>query len=253
MQGARPRRGEGGAPAIGVAALAVALGLAFVVLRPVPVPRDEPPPADAVLLAPPAAWLPIAHATPLFAVAAPELRGLPLVHAARRHREGGREDVLAYGAFSGEGLHLRLAVRAGDPEEPAPSFFIDLVRRASEAGFAVTRSGAPDTLMTKFGPAEAADVALEETVERDCIAFRTDHPEAALRLSGWVCGVPSRPADRQLLACLLDRLTLRAPHEDLLLRAFFAAADEHRNPACAGSTSWLEAPSLRPGFRVGVP
>jgi hypothetical protein len=81
-----------------------------------------------VLLAPPATWAPIPRPTPLFAVTAPELRGLPLVYAARRHSEGGREDVLGYGAFSSDGLHLRVAIRMGDPEEPARSFFIDLVR-----------------------------------------------------------------------------------------------------------------------------
>jgi hypothetical protein len=114
----------------------------------------------------------------------------------------------------------------------------------------VTRSGAPDLLATKFGPAEAADVAIEEAVERDCLAFRTDHPEAALRLAGWACGTPERPADRALLACLLDRLSLRPSADDLLLRAFFAAADEHRLAACARSTSWLEAPILRPGLQA---
>ena len=248
----RHARRESAGPAIGIACLAVALGLAVVWLRPGGVREGTAPQesAEAVLLAPPATWAPIPRPTPLFAVTAPELRGLPLVYAARRHSEGGREDVLGYGAFSSDGLHLRVAIRMGDPEEPARSFFIDLVRRAAEAGFAVTRSGAPDLLATKFGPAEAADVAIEEAVERDCLAFRTDHPEAALRLAGWACGTPERPADRALLACLLDRLSLRPSADDLLLRAFFAAADEHRLAACARSTSWLEAPILRPGLQA---
>jgi hypothetical protein len=232
---------------LGIAAAAAVLLVSFLLVRSGLL--VDPPPAPATqaagLVAPPADWQPIARPAALYQLPAPELRGLPLVHQARRHRDGGREDVLSFGAFSGDGLHLRLVVRSADPEAAAPSFFIDLVRRAAEAGFAVTRSGAPSSVATKFGPAEAADVAIEEAVERDCLAFRSDHPDEALRLSGWVCGTQGRPADRQLLACLLDRLSLRPAQDDLVVKAFFARAEERRLPACAGRTSWLEAPVLR--------
>jgi hypothetical protein len=233
----------------GILCLAACLGLAAILARSGTLGEAPAPAADEAPLpaAPPADWSAILRPLPLFALSAPELRGLPLAHAARRHREGGREDVLAFGAFSGDGLHLRLAIRAGDPEPVPGSFFVDLVRQAAGAGYAVTRSGAPDTLPTKFGRAEAADVAIEEAVERACIAFRSEHPEADLRLGGWVCGTSERPADRQLLACLLDRLTLRPGNDQAVLKAFFAAAEERRLPGCMARTSWLEAPVLRGG------
>jgi hypothetical protein len=243
----RRARADGPAPVAGLRWVAAILGVGAVLLRSGILPGGvEPsPPQPATLTVGPPDWVPIPRATPLFVVAAPELRGVPLVHTARAHRDGGREDVLTYGAFSGDGLHLRLAIRAGDPAARPESFFVDLVRHAAEAGYAVIRSGGPGPLPTKLGPVETADVGIEETVERACVAFRSDHPQADLRLAGWACGTPERPADRQLLACLLDRLAVRPGADHRALRAFLAAADETRLPACHTRTSWLEAPLLR--------
>ncbi len=251
---AEPRAEPG--PGLGILCVAAALGLVFVGLRFGLVGDTPPAPTMAsapAVQAPPAEWIPIARPAFLFGLAAPELHGLPLVHGARRHREGGREDILVWGAFANEGLHLRLSVRAGEPAPPGASFFIDLVRRAAEAGFAVTRAGVPDPIATKFGTAEAADVVVEEAAERDCLAFRADPPDTALHLRGWLCGSGDRPADRQSLACLLDRLSLREGHDDPALRAAFAAAEERRLPACAGRTSWLEMPPLRGSLGSGAP
>ncbi|HYF56377.1 MAG TPA: hypothetical protein VEA41_19145 [Salinarimonas sp.] len=250
---ARRAHPETGAPVAGIACMAALLGLAALLARSgLLSDMPPPPPATAVATAPPPDWSPVAGPPAVFALPAPELRGLPLVVAARRHREGGHEDVLSWGAFSGDGLHLRLAIRRGDPEPRPPSFFIDLVRHAAEAGFAVTRSGTPVAVATKLGPVETADVAVEEAVERACLAFRSEHPEADLRLLGWLCGSAERPADRAGLACLIDRLQPRPGAEDAMLRAFFAAAEERRLPACLGRTSWLEAPLLR-GTIPGTP
>src|SRR4051794_17975538 len=97
--------------------------------------REAAPVRQAIVTAPPPAWQPLLGATPLFAADAAELRDLPASFEARRHASGGREDKLALGVFESEPPYARLALFRGNRDPGlASSFFVDLARRAGEAG-----------------------------------------------------------------------------------------------------------------------
>jgi hypothetical protein len=186
---------------------------------------------QAVLIAPPPTWQPLAGAAPLYALEGPEGL-LPLAFEARRHAGGGREDELRFGSF-GEAGYGRVALARDIPEPEARSFYVDLVRRAAFAGLSVARSAQSRPLATKFGTGEAAPVVLAEAAEQACLAFRFAHGEIAFAFTGWICGSDDKPVSEAQLACLIDRLALAKPGEDAALKGLFAQAQSRRDPACA--------------------
>lgn len=184
--------------------------------------------------APPPAWERMPQPTALYAIDAPDLQGLPIRHEARRDPEGARDDTLTFGAAE-DGLkpYFQLVVRlSAQPERSEASFFVDLARRAAEAGLAVTRSASPGGVRTKFGTAEVADVTLAGDAERACLAFRLPGSEALFRAGGWFCGASDPPPSRDRLACLIDGLSLRGSG-DQALKALFSQAEGRRDLACA--------------------
>jgi hypothetical protein len=193
-------------------------------------PRRVPP---AALVAPLAQWQPLAEAKPRFTVEAPEFRALPRGFEARRRAGGGREDKLVHGTFESGDAYLRLTVFRG-PLEPEASFFIELARRAGEAGLGVLRTGRPSSIRTKLGPLETAEAVLADGIERPCRAFRLRH-EAGLSLHGWHCAASgSAGAEAPRLAeaaCVVDRLAIVAG-DDPDLKAVFAEAQKHHADGC---------------------
>jgi hypothetical protein len=154
---------------------------------------------------------------------------LPRGFEARLRADGGREDKLVHGTFESEGPYLRLAVFRG-PLGPEASFFIDLARRAGEAGLGVLRTGRPSTVATKLGPLETAEAVLADGLERPCRAFRLRH-EIGLALHGWHCAAATEAPGPAGVACLVDRLALAAA-DDPDLKAVFAEAQKRRSEAC---------------------
>lgn len=198
-------------------------------LEPAPIREVRP----AMLVAPTPVWTAIPAPKPHYAVELPQLKALPQIHEARQHANGGREDKLVYGVFESDEPYLRLAVFRGAREADRPaSFFLDLARRAGEAGLAVVRSGRATAVSTKLGTLETADIVLADSFERACLAFRLQHAEIGLSAHGWYCA----PAESRGLsdpACLLDRLTVLPAVDDQPLKTLFAQAERRRNPACA--------------------
>jgi hypothetical protein len=188
----------------------------------------------ALVSAPPPTWEAIASPAALYAVEAPDMRHLPFSYDARRDRSGAREDILTFGAADDASRpHSRLTVHAyRHPDGPVASFFVDLTRRAADAGLAVTRSAPASGLQTKFGQAEMADVTLSSGAERACLAVRLARPEAALAVGGWLCGAGSEPPGPRQLRCLIDGLALRSA-ENASVSVLFAAAERQRDPSCA--------------------
>lgn len=167
-----------------------------------------PTPAIDALASAPAIWTNHARPDPIFQLRAPELHGLPTIYTARSHGSGGQEDALVFGNFASEALHMRLAVYRMGNEAAAPStFFVDLVRRAADAGVSVVRNDLPATQPTKFGPAEVAGAVLSSGgVERECTAFRIREGDNPVEVSGWMCN--STPVARETLGCIIDDLIL---------------------------------------------
>lgn len=201
-------------------------------LRPESEPAPVRPVRPAVLVAPAPAWSAIPQAKPYYAVDIARLKALPQTHEARRHANGGREDKLVYGVFESDEPYLRLALfRAPREAERPASFFLDLARRAGEAGLAVVRSGPSAMVATKLGAMEIAEAVLADAFERPCLGFRLRPEEDGLSLHGWYCAAAEQDGLTDA-ACLIDRLALLPAADDLLLKALFAQADRRRNPAC---------------------
>jgi len=180
----------------------------------------------SVLIAPAPAWKTIAPAPALYAL---EKAQGPITWEARQHTSGAREDTLLLGRF-GEARHARITFIQGFAE-PGRSFFVDLVRRAADAGLAVARNAQSRMVATKFGPVETASVTFAGPVEQNCQAFRFASPESGFGFQGWLCGSETRPADDMQLACLIDGVAL-AGGTNPSLKAVFVQAERHRLEAC---------------------
>ncbi|MFC4174128.1 hypothetical protein ACFOYU_19080 [Microvirga sp. GCM10011540] len=180
----------------------------------------------SVLIAPPPQWRPISASPPLYGI---DQDTLPLRVQAREHVSGGREDTLVLGGF-GEAGHGRISVVQGFTE-PSRSFFVDIVRRAAEAGLSVTRDAQSRLVPTKFGPVEAAAVTLAGASEQECQAFRFADPEANFAFQGWLCGGGEQAVEEAQLACLIDKVSLLRT-DDPSLKAIFARAEAQRAQTC---------------------
>ncbi len=225
-----------------------------------PQPHEVRQPARPLALAEDG-WIQIARPIAMFGLDSAELERQEPAYEARRSRDGTRrEDLLAFGAFGESKPHLLLRVVAdADVASLSQPFVVALVRAAAGRGMSVQRSGMPSAIETKFGPVDTADVTLSDpAASRACIGFRQRLGEAQLTMSGWWCGALSRPADRQQLVCLLDRLDLLSAGEDRSLHAAFARAELRRQPACSQprlsasgrKTSWLDADGSAPALRT---
>lgn len=206
-------------------------------------------------------WQPVSRPAPLLSIASQELDGLAFSHEARRNAAGIREDLMTFGTFDDGKPMLQLVSRLGTPDDHARSFVIETVRRAGQIGLAADRIAQPTPVATKLGTLEAGDIVLGQSgQERACLAFRSFGQDMPLTVSGWWCGTAQRPADRQQLACLIDRLMLAQGGEHDALRAQFTAAELKRDPRCnpprlavvGRKTTWLDADSRHIPLRNGT-
>jgi hypothetical protein len=192
-------------------------------------PQGEPGAVPAsVLVAPPPPWRPLPQAAPAYALDKPFA---PPAFSARINAAGGREDTFVLGRF-GDPRHGRISLIQGDAGTERRSFFVDIVRRAAEAGLSVTRNAQSRMATTKFGPVEMAEVTLAGATEQTCQAFRFADPETAFGFHGWLCGTEARSVDETQAACFIDRIALSG-QEGLVLKALFAQAERNRSEACA--------------------
>jgi hypothetical protein len=204
-------------------------------------------------------WRAIPRAPEVLSLEAVHLRGLPRSHSARRSPEGLREDALVIGDPLSEAGHTKIVLSRGTlPEAP---LFVELARRLAEQGLAIVRDTAPSPLTTKFGPIEAAELAVSAPNGREgrqtdvpCVAFR-HRTAAGIGLIGWSCMRKSEALTRPQIACLIDRITLLSAGENGPLRQEFAAA-ERRRLNCPGTrntagrrATWLDVDGAVPGLR----
>lgn len=227
--------------------------------RPIRDVRQEPRPS----LVDDGSWIRIARPVAMFGLASPELdKQVPSYEAQRNQDSSRRRDDLSFGAFAEARPHLqlRLLIEHGADQLSQP-FVIALVREAAERGMSVERSGLATTIATRFGPVETADASFSDgDSNRPCIAFRKSPGEIPLGLSGWWCGTAARPADRQQLICLIDRIDLLSAGEDRALRSAFARTELNRQPACdlprlaasGRKTSWLDAHGHAPALKTAA-
>jgi hypothetical protein len=245
-----------------VAATGATLGAGIVAL--VEFPSAPAPAMTPTPVAPVSQWVEVRQPLAFFALPDTEFGREPAAYEAQRNRlGGGRVDTLTFGGFGQDRKpYLRLSLyRIGAEPAPAAAFFVDMARSAAQAKLAVTRAAAPDILATRFGDFQVADIILASGArEESCVGFRHSADSARLRISGFACGTPTRPVDRAILACALDRLDLIAAAGEPGLSAFFARAEAGRGAACPSARlaaspvreSWLDAAGRLPPLRAAL-
>lgn len=222
--------------ALAASTLICGWGLALLAEADAPLPQAQSEHAGVAATAP--AWTEINRPFPLYSLEAPEVSKLSSAYEARRHLTGGgRQDILTFGTPRPDSAYFRLAVyRVGEEDAPKAPLFVELARRAADAGLAITKSALPALLRTRFGDAEAAEVTLTaaDGANLPCTGLRLDAKTLNWRMTGFACG-GSKPLPRRALQCILDRLDLNTAGEDRALAAFFAETELRRDPACAGT------------------
>lgn len=198
----------------------------------------------SVLIAPAPVWKPVSPSPAVYAL---ERSVGPLALQARQHTSGAREDTMIVGAF-GAVPHAQVTLFQGFAE-PERSFFVDLVRRAAEAGLSVARNAQSRMIATKFGPVEAAAVTLAGSGEQSCQAFRFADRQAGFGFQGWLCGGEANASGDTQLVCFIDGIAL-AGGTNPSLKAVFAKAERSRTGACAPGAHMAlfgpGSPPLRP-------
>ncbi|MCB8819121.1 hypothetical protein [Microvirga rosea] len=202
-------------------------------------PKDVP---VSTLIAPPPSWQALPQANAAYGV---EKAFAPATFTVRQHSSGAREETLMFGRF-GDPRHARISLVEGPVEEQRRSFFVDLVRKAAEAGLSVTRNTQSQLIATKFGSVEIAEVTLAGVGEQTCQAFRFADSETAFGFQGWLCGSEAQNVDATQAACFIDRIAL-AGTDSLVLKAFFARAERKRTDACGPAARTAAVAAKSPG------
>jgi hypothetical protein len=157
----------------------------------------------------------------------------PNFYVARRNLAGGgRLDQLAFGGGDELAPHLRISIyRPLDEPVGEVSFWLEMARRAGEAGLALERAQpVPALVRTRLGPFEVGALTTVggETTPRYCLGFRQRSDSPALVMSGIAClgGGASDPVfSREALVCALEAITLRDNDGDAELKAYFEGSE----------------------------
>ncbi|MCB1536975.1 MAG: hypothetical protein KDJ44_20260 [Rhodoblastus sp.] len=199
---------------------------------------EEAPAPEPVKPAPVGVWMDVTRPLAMFAFDSHEFAPAPAVYAMRRHTTGGgREDIMNFGNFAGDGAWLRLTIhQVGEEGAADQSLFVETARRASAAGLALDNLSNPVALPTRFGVAEWAEARLTAAVDgakrENCAVFRFGETRPALRVSGLACGPAGQAYNRSQLSCLVGRIDLIAAGGDDQLQKFFARSELARDAAC---------------------
>lgn len=214
--------------ALGGAAVAVAFSVLWSTFGDRP---GRAPPASgegAPAAAPAPAWIELPDAAPAYLLRRdPVFPSEASFYSVRRNvAGGGRLDQMAFGA-PGDGPSLRLSIyRPLDEPRGGVSFWLEMARRAGEAGLALERAPpVPDTLPTRLGVFEYGDL-VAQAGERavSCGGFRLVATKPDVTISGLACfgaQPPDPAAMRRAVACALEGLALAPGEDDLALKAFF--------------------------------
>lgn len=230
---ARAGRAAGQA-AVGAAALAAGGAVLWATFADRPA-RQAPEASGPAAVASP--WVDAPDAARRFVVGDPRFGREPDLYSVRRHAAGGgRLDQMAFGSPGGSGRYLRLSFyRPLDEPVGGVSFWLEMARRAGEAGLALERApSAPTILRTRLGAFEfGALKAVAAGGARDCYGFRHQAPGPELVVSGIACfgdGGDGASAGHAV-ACVLESLRLAGADDDAGLRAFFEGSEE---AVCSG-------------------
>jgi hypothetical protein len=185
------------------------------------------------------AWSPALRSYPAFAVSQTDSHEKTESYEIFRHPEGGRKDVLRWGA-PGEKPVAELEIyRPGGEWNPSTSAAAEIARRMDQGGgHELEAAGIIDS---KFGPVTLLRLLDGADGAHSCLGFVRRLDEANLQISGWSCQGDTLPARRAAIGCTLDRLTLLTAGNEPRLAEIFARAELKRGSCAAAATS---APSV---------
>jgi hypothetical protein len=208
--------------------------------------------AAAVEPAPRPDFVPTPRSPPAFAVSQLDFAGKTETYQVLRHREGGRKDVLRWGA-DGEPAAAELEIyRPGAEAGSGLPPLADLAARMDPGGTReIQTAGVIDS---KFGTVTLLSLTGRAAPAASCLGFLKRFEQPRLLLSGWSCQGQGQPEQRAAIGCLLDRLVQLSAGNDAAIAGLFARAELHRTgcaPAPAGpatAENWVTAapnPRLR--------
>ena len=237
--------------AVFVRILAYVCGLA--VLATIVVDLVASVPVGAAIQPPPApGWTPASRPHPAFAISQLDLANRTDAYEILRHPEGGRKDILRWAATASEPVTAEIEIyRPGTELSAFAAADADLALRmgirgageAEAAGVIETKFG-PVALL-RFGGANGEPSKPEISKAQACMGFLKSFDSPKLRISGWTCQGESPAAQRALLTCTLNRLTLLSAGNDPKVAELFAHAELRRAGCVAGKAAaadWVNGP-----------
>ena len=187
-------------------------------------------------------WITIARPHGAFALESPALNGLEANYRVRRHRLGGRNDELTFGAPDKPGPYVRLSFYRPGAEgvaEPDALQAATALAAASDIDADLQETGGK--VRTKFGDLPAMNMRVHvKEGWRNCLAVAGAWSDPRFGLVAWWCNAGPELVATGEFACLLDRATLMSAGGDDRLAEFFARAELRRN-FCNAYGSFLSA------------
>jgi hypothetical protein len=201
-------------------------------------------------------WTPASRPHPAFAISQLDLAGRTDAYEILRHPDGGRKDIMRWALTASESPTAEIEIyRPGTELDAFAAADTDLALRMGLRE--VDEVEAAGVIDTKFGPVPLLRFGSSSLAKGQpatvttCMGFAKafDHPK--LRISGWSCQGDTPAAQRALLSCTLNRLTLLSAGNDPKVAELFAHAELRRAGCTAGKTptaDWvngMQEPSLR--------
>lgn len=196
------------------------------------------------------AWTPATRPQPAFSAPVADFASQSASYEILRHTEGGgRKDILRWSAALSDAPLTQIELYRPGSEliafgTPASEIAMRLSYGRAES---VQAAG---VIETKFGPVALVGF-LSHGRDKPCIGFAHSFETPRLQVSGWACHGETAQAQRQAVACVLDRLTMLSAGNDPKLAELFARA-ELKRAGCGNSTQaaadWVTAthePALR--------
>lgn len=180
-----------------------------------------------------AGWSVATRSAPAFAVSQFDSSGKAETYEVLRHPEGGRKDIMRWGAPGEKPVAEIELYRPGEELSAIGTPAAEVAARMDPTG--VREVMGEGIIDSKFGPVALLGFADQFKDSQRCIGFvkRLDH--ANLRMSGWSCQGDSLPARRAAIACTLNRLMLLTAGNEPNLQEAFARAELKRQSCATGA------------------
>jgi hypothetical protein len=198
------------------------------------------------------AWSAAVRPQPAFAAPVADFSGQSESYEILRHPEGGRKDILRWSATLADAPLSQIELyRPGAELTAFGPVASEIAARISHGqADAIQAAG---VIETKFGPVALVDFSSHTGAgaPQRCMGFAHSFETPRLQISGWSCQADNPQTRRQMVACVLDRLTMLSAGNDPKLAELFARAELKRagcSQSAPGWSDWVTAahqPELR--------